>query len=45
MSNKWADDEIENVYDEVDEYEYSDTVTKRQKEDWIVDDGKFYPNY
>lgn len=32
-------EELENVYDEVDEKEYSNTVLKRQRDDWIVEDG------
>lgn len=31
--------EEEPLYDEVDEDEYCDLVVKRQKDDWIVDDG------
>lgn len=27
------------MYDEVDEKEYSNTVLKRQQDDWIIDDG------
>lgn len=36
---KYEVEKLENIYDEVDEKEYSDTVLKRQRDDWIVDDG------
>ncbi|XP_073983842.1 DNA polymerase alpha catalytic subunit isoform X2 [Rhodnius prolixus] len=37
--NKYDIGELENVYEEVDEKEYTKTVLSRQEDDWIVDDG------
>ena len=37
-------EELHNVYDEVDEDEYSRMVRDRQDDDWIVDDGKICQN-
>lgn len=33
-------DQVENVYETVDEKEYTKKVLSRQEDDWIVDDGK-----
>ena len=38
--NKITLTEVDNVYEEVDEKEYSKRVQRRQEDDWIIDDGK-----
>ncbi|KAJ0181362.1 hypothetical protein K1T71_003447 [Dendrolimus kikuchii] len=40
--HKYDVDELENVYDTVDEKEYTERVMQRQEEDWIEDDGTGY---
>ncbi|XP_043480820.1 DNA polymerase alpha catalytic subunit isoform X1 [Leptopilina heterotoma] len=37
--NKYEVDNLENVYDQVEEKEYNRKVLDRQADDWIVDDG------
>lgn len=39
---KYEIDTLENVYDTVDESEYTDRVLQRQDDDWIEDDGEFH---
>lgn len=42
--NKYEVDDLENVYDQIEEKEYNKKVLDRQADDWIVDDGiyKYY---
>lgn len=37
--HKYDVDELENVYETVDEKEYTERVLQRQEDDWIDDDG------
>lgn len=41
--HKYEVQEVENVYEEVDEDTYAEKVLERQDDDWIVDDGKYVP--
>ena len=38
----YDDEEVDNVYDIVEESEYAERVTKRKEEDWIIDDDGEY---
>lgn len=38
--NKYEVEELDSIYETVDEREYENRVLNRQGEDWIVDDGK-----
>lgn len=40
--HKYEVQEVENVYEEVDEDTYAEKVLERQDDDWIVDDGMYY---
>ncbi|XP_053601752.1 DNA polymerase alpha catalytic subunit [Plodia interpunctella] len=42
VKHKYNVDDLENVYDTVDEKEYTDRVLQRQDDDWIEDDGTGY---
>lgn len=42
--NKVIVNDVDNVYEEVDEKEYSKRVQRRQEDDWIIDDGKHFGN-
>lgn len=33
---------VEEIFEYVDEKEYTDIIHKRQQDDWIVDDGRGY---
>jgi DNA polymerase alpha subunit A len=39
IKNKCEVGEVENVYEEISEKEYTERVLQRQEDDWIVGDG------
>lgn len=41
VKHKYEVKEVENIYDTVDENEYTKKVLERQDEEWLVDDGKY----
>lgn len=43
--HKYDVDHLENVYETVDEKEYTERVLQRQDDDWIEDDGKRIFNF
>lgn len=38
IKHKYEIEEVENVYEEISEKEYTERVLKRQEDDWIVGD-------
>jgi DNA polymerase alpha subunit A len=40
IKDKYEVEDVENVYEEVDEAEYSEKVRERTLRDFVVDDGK-----
>lgn len=40
VKNKYEINDVDNVFEVIDEKEYSKKVYERQSDDWIVDDGE-----